>query len=279
MKTVVFAILIALTFVSAAAIAQTDIQPDTHIYKSVGKANLELDVYMPEGHSVNSSKPAVVFFFGGGWRGGDRSQFAPHAAYLASRGIIGITVTYRTKNSHGVTPYECVIDARSAVRWVRSNAAILGVDPARIAVSGGSAGGHLALCTTLLDSPDEDGEDLSVSCKGNAMILFNPVTNTASITARFGEHAKPLSPQHHITGELPPGILFHGKSDTTVAYKMVEQFTASMKEAGNDLTLFGYEGQKHGFFNKRNNNGYYEKTVAEVDAFLVKLGYLPPKSK
>jgi len=80
---------------------------------------------------------------------------------------------YRVKSRHGVTPKECVDDARSAVRWFRENAGKLGVDPNRIVASGGSAGGHIAACTTLM--PEEELKDEKVSCKANALILFNPV--------------------------------------------------------------------------------------------------------
>ena len=76
---------------------------------------------------------AIVFFFGGGWVGGTPKQFFPHCTYLASRGMVAISAEYRVKDRHGVTPLECVLDGKSAVRWVRAHASELGIDPTLIA--------------------------------------------------------------------------------------------------------------------------------------------------
>ena len=74
------------------------------------------------------------------------------------------------KSRHGVTPKECVEDAKSAVRWLRQNAAKLGIDPNRIVAAGGSAGGHIAACTGLAPGLEADGEDtadiLEAECHG-----------------------------------------------------------------------------------------------------------------
>ena len=71
----------------------------------------------------------------------------------------------------------CCADAKSALRYVRAHATELGIDPQRIAAAGGSAGGHLAAFTALVDGLDDPQDDLAVSCKPNALVLFNPVFN------------------------------------------------------------------------------------------------------
>ena len=89
--------------------------------------------------------------------------------------MVAVRADYRVKSRHGVTPKECVEDAKSAVRWIHQNAATLGVDPSRIVAAGGSAGGHIAACTALAPGLDAPDEDLSISSKPNALVLFNPV--------------------------------------------------------------------------------------------------------
>jgi acetyl esterase/lipase len=172
------------------------------------------------------------------------------------------------------------------VRWVRANAARLGIDPERIAVGGGSAGGHLAASVATLPGLDTAKDDKSVSCLPNALVLFNPGTVMAPFPgldlkgfgagldkARFGCEPTEISPIHHVKKGTPPTIIFHGKADTTVPYSTVEKFAEVMKATGNRCDLIGYEGQPHGFFNKSK----YAETLAGADDFLVSLGYLPAK--
>ena len=105
-------------------------EPDQQItYKEVGDSELQLHVFLPEGHKASDKRPAIVFFFGGGWNGGAPTQFYPHSEYFASRGIVAISAEYRTRKSHETSPQECVKDGKSAVRWVRTHAKKLGINP------------------------------------------------------------------------------------------------------------------------------------------------------
>jgi len=254
-------------------------------YRKVGDTELKIWIFEP---AQKSSKPlpAIVFFFGGGWSGGSPTQFEPHSRHLASRGMIAIVADYRVKTRQDAKPADCVSDAKACVRWVRANAARLGIDPERIAVGGGSAGGHLAASTATLPGLDTAKDDKSVSCLPNALVLFNPATVLAPFPGldlkgfgvglskeRFGCEPEEISPLHHVKKGTPPTVIFHGKSDTTVPYSTVEKFAEVMKAAGNRCELVGYEGQPHGFFNKAK----YAETLAAADEFLVSLGYLPAK--
>ena len=107
------------------------------VFKSIGEVSLKLYVFNPPDHKASDARPALVLFFGGGWMHGDPSQFAKHAAYFASRGMVVVLPEYRTKEAHGTTPFECIADGKSAVRWVRAHATELGIDPQRIAAGGG----------------------------------------------------------------------------------------------------------------------------------------------
>ena len=259
------------------------------VYKTVQGAKLHLHVFEPEGHEASASRPAIVFFFGGGWVGGSPGQFYPQCTYLASRGMVAFSAEYRVKDRHGVTPFECVTDGKSAIRWVRANAAKLGVDPARIAAGGGSAGGHVAACTGVIDGLEEKGEDASVSSRPNALVLFNPALvldfeewkkrgvpdeRLAQIRQRFGgRDPRGVSPCHHVKAGAPPTIVLHGEADTTVPFATAKLFADAAKKLGNRCELVGYKGQAHGFFNFGRGEAFWQ-TLREVDKFLVSLKYL-----
>ncbi len=181
-------------------------------YKSAGGVDMKLWIYTPEGHKAGDNAPAIVFFFGGGWRSGNPSQFWRHSHYLASRGMVAITADYRVLNRHGVKANKCVADAKSAIRWMRKNAKRLGIDPDRIAAGGGSAGGHLAAATATLPGHDDPADDLSISAKPNALVLFNPALvrapipgkneltaeQIAQLKERTGAEPESMSPYHHV---------------------------------------------------------------------------------
>ncbi|MFM7241059.1 MAG: alpha/beta hydrolase [Opitutia bacterium] len=255
-------------------------------YRKVGDTELKVWIFDGRQKLTERPLPAVVFFFGGGWTGGSPTQFEPQSRHLAARGMVAIVADYRVKSRQDAKPADCVSDAKACVRWVRTNAVRLGIAPDRIAVGGGSAGGHLAAAVATLPGLDTAADDKSVSCLPNALLLFNPGTVMAPFPgldlkgfgagldkARFGCEPTEISPIHHVRKGLPPTIIFHGKTDTTVPYATVEKFTEVMKAAGNRCELVGFEGQGHGFFNKAK----YQETLDATDAFLVSLGYLPAK--
>jgi len=257
------------------------------VYRTVGDVRLNIYIFQPQDHKADDRRPAIVFFFGGGWRGGSPQQFEKQCEYLASRGMVACTADYRVSTRHGVKAVDCVADAMAAVRWVRANAARLGVDPERIAAGGGSAGGHLAACTGTLDGINEPGQNAEVSARPNAMVLFNPAVVLAPVEGlafrrdlkelkeRTGVDPAAISPYHHVKPGAPPTLILHGKADSTVPYDTVEHFTAAMHKAGNRCELAGYDGASHGFFNfGRANNKAFAATLDRVDRFLASLGYL-----
>jgi acetyl esterase len=255
-------------------------------YRKVGDTELKVWIFDSRQKLTEQRLPAIVFFFGGGWTGGSPAQFEPQSRYLAQRGMVAIVADYRVKSRQNAKPADCVTDAKACVRWVRANAARLGIDPDRIAVGGGSAGGHLAASVATLPGLDTATDDKRVSCLPNALVLFNPGTVMAPFPGldlkgfgagldkeKFGCEPAEISPLHHVKNGAPPTIIFHGKADTPVPYATVEKFTEVMKAAGNRCELVGFEGQPHGFFNKAK----YQETLEATDAFLVSLGYLAQK--
>ena len=178
---------------------QTRIKPILVVYKTIGDVELKLHIFEPPERQSKEPVPAIVFFFGGGWVGGTPTQFYHQSDYLASRGMMAISAEYRVRSRHGTTPFECVADGKSAIRWVRANADKLGVNPDKIVASGGSAGGHVAACTGVIEGLDEESENSNISSKPNALVLFNPAVDLVefakkrSSDKRF-KRAKEISP-------------------------------------------------------------------------------------
>jgi len=253
-----------------------DFTSETRTYKKAGDRDLKVFIEKPGDWKASDQRPAIVFFFGGGWVGGNPGQFQGQSEYFATRGMVGIRVEYRViaKGDKG-PPVVCCQDAKSAMRWVRSHAAELGIDPQRIAASGGSAGGHLAAFTSLVAGSDDPADDLKVSPRGNALVLFNPVFDNGPDggwgTARVGERYKEFSPAHNITAEAPPTIVFLGGKDNLIPVSVLDHYKANMTKAGARCETRVYEGQPHGFFNK---DPYKTATLIEADKFLVLLGWL-----
>ena len=266
-----FTLVFSFIFLSTISSAQEQV-----VYKEVNATKLLMDVYYPE--KIDSSKryPAMVFFFGGGWVSGERSQFINQAKYFSKRGLICFLVDYRTKSKHNTTPVECVKDAKSAIRFIRKRATYFSVDTTEIIASGGSAGGHLAAATALIDSFSEATDDLSISCIPNALVLFNPVIDNGPGGYGFEkikDAYKNFSPLHNIKKGAPPTIIFLGTNDKHIPVETAAYYKKVMEIVGSRCDLKIYEGQNHGFFNYKNFE-YYKKTVMDADAFLVSLGYL-----
>ncbi len=253
------------------------IAPEVLIYKKIDTTALTLEVYNPSGFDSKKSYPVIVFFYGGGWRTGTTKQFQPHARYFASRGLVAILVNYRTKESHATTPFESLKDANSAIRYIRKNSGLLHIDAEKIIAAGGSAGGQLAAATAYLNDSNEATDDLAISTKPSALVLFNPVVDNGPGGYGYewiGERYKSFSPLHNIRKELPPTIFFLGTNDDLVPVEIAKYYKKAYEKAGNRLDLFLYEGQPHGFFNLKKSTEFYEKTVRETDLFLKSLGYL-----
>jgi acetyl esterase/lipase len=276
MKSIIhFIALSAILLVPAVSAEPAAQAAETRVYKKAGDRELRLHIEKPANWKAADQRPAIVFFFGGGWVGGTPEQFRPQSEHFAGRGIVGIRVEYRTirKGDKG-PPVVCCADAKSAMRYVRGHAAELGVDPARIAAAGGSAGGHLAAFTALVPGLDDPADELKIPCKPDALLLFNPVFNNGPGQwghERVGERFREFSPAHNIAKGAPPTIVFLGDSDKLIGVPVLREYEAAMKAAGARCDAHVYPGAGHGFFNK---DPHKSQTIEESDKFLVSLGWL-----
>ncbi|PCI33217.1 MAG: peptidase S9 [Flavobacteriaceae bacterium] len=243
-------------------------------YKKIDTISLKLHLYKPLDFDASKTYNAMVFFHGGGWNGGSYKAFKRQSMYLASRGMIAISVEYRVKKVHGTSPFVAVEDAKSAIRYVREHAKDLNINPTMIASGGGSAGGHLAAACGNIVGLDLKTENLKISSKPNSLVLFNPVYDNSkngygykAIEGRVDE----ISPLHNISKGAPPTIVFFGTNDKTTPVSSSREYDKKMKAIGSRNELCLYEGAAHSFFNK---GAYFVDTVDKMDDFLVSLKYL-----
>lgn len=249
----------------------------TLVYKTAGTQPLSLHVFEPAGHRPGDRRACFITIHGGGWTGGNPKRMYPFAAHYARQGLVGISVQYRLHSAQtGVRVQDCVEDARSAVRHVRAHAADFGIDPQKIIVSGGSAGGHLAVATALFDGINAAGEDTRISCAPNALVLLFPVIDTSKEgygQAKIGERWRDLSPVHQVRAGLPPTITFHGTGDTVTPFAGAKAFHEAMLRAGNRSELVVHEGGAHGYLMR--DRALLDDTLKRSDTFLAALGLLP----
>ena len=283
--------LLAVTFLVlplAAQQAEYEVPDDAdrvEIYRTVDNHDLRVWIYEPEGHSRSAKAPAIVSFFGGGWRGGHPGRAgADQARYLAERGIVGIVPDYRVRDRHGVRAKDSVIDAKAAMRWVRAHAQDLGIDPNRVAAGGGSAGGHLAAATATL--PDHDAPDATpVSPVPDALVLscpavivpWAPMESKRLEVARenMGAPFESMSPYHHVEKDLPPTIIFQKTNDAIVDYNTVETFCEKAQSLGARCEVVLYQGEgRHCPIGEDRADSF-----RRMDAFFASLGWLDPISR
>ena len=255
----------------------------SEVYKTIDTLNLKIDIFYNSQLIAKENKTAIVFFHGGGWAYGTPSEFYSTCERYARMGIVTFSVDYRlsVKNGmvphHTISPIESLMDARSAMRWVRKNAARFHIDPNKIVASGQSAGGHLALSTAMIDDYNEKSDDLGISCQPNAIVLFSACVNTVEawcdrLLADRRDKIWSISPEHHIKAGLPPMIEFHGADDDQVPKWTVQFFESEMKKEGNYFELHIYDGRKHylGEGNPKYSRYFDDEILKIADDFLRK---------
>jgi acetyl esterase/lipase len=246
------------------------------VYKRAGPIELKATIFHPAEGEGNST--GIVFFGGGGWRHQNPMQFRPQSMELSRLGFLAVTAEYRTSDQHSTTPVESIKDAKSAVRWIRSQSEHLGVDPGRIVASGGSAGGHIAACAATIPGFEEDDQK-EISSVPNALVLFNPALDLSESPGaerrmerpgfkRLGVGLEEISPMKYVVPGLPPTLIFHGSEDELVPFSQVLRFQKLMRDAGNDCVVVKADGEGHGFFNYNRSNNWYSLSLSRTRDFL-----------
>ncbi|MDP4788336.1 MAG: alpha/beta hydrolase [Opitutales bacterium] len=216
-----------------------------------------LDLYVQYARDFKVRRPGVLFIHGGGFTGGDKAEYrsASVSADLARAGYVVVSCNYvlGPKDKPGVWPRN-IADCREAVRWMRANADALGLDPDRIAVAGGSAGGYLALMVGLSDDKTGPGGDHAAkhSAKVSAVIDFYGVVN-------FSKHGKgdvpgvaaaeqaAYLPENQCDAQDPAVLILHGTADTTVDIAQSDAMAKALRVAKVSHEYVVVQGAPHTF--------------------------------
>lgn len=229
-------------------------------YGNGGDHPLQLDLYSPKERS--HPLPAILFLHGGGWSSGYRQIYHYYCTKFAEHGFVAATASYRLS---GEAPFPAAVeDVKCAVRWLRANAEKLGIDPNKIAVAGGSAGGHLALMIGYSsDVPELDGKGggAETSSRVQAVVdLYGPTDFTDDFAKSRGEVLRFMggkkfdeasdayrlaSPVTHVTKDDPPTLILHGSIDSTVPIHQAEILAEKLKAAGVVCEYDRVEGWPH----------------------------------
>ena len=261
-------ILLSLAFIGRvdAALTESDnlIWEEGIVYSTPEGESLALNLARPK--SDSGPRPAILCIHGGGFRAGKRESYDSLCKRLAEKGFVAITITYRLAPKH--TFPAAVHDCKAAVRWLRANAAKYNIDPAKIGVTGGSAGGHLAqFLGVTANVPEFEGtggnseQPSRVNCVVN---VYGPSDFTKSYGKSVDAHeVLPLwfggnldthrqrhilgSPLYWVTPDAAPTLCIHGTEDKYVAHEQAVWMVDKLKAAGVEAELLTMEGAGHGF--------------------------------
>jgi len=200
--------------------------------------------------------PAIILFFGGGWRSGSPEHFTAQLPFLRSLGLAVFLPEYRIREKHQSTPFDSLDDACVALEWLFSNVERFNIASDRIVCGGASAGGHLAIMSTLKSG---------FKNKIQSLVLYNPVVDTNQQDGCGYETLKDryleLSPIEHIEPNMPCSLILHGDQDTIVKPHVILRFIAKMQEMNNVCELAMFPGFIHGFEDSIYKREPFEKAV------------------
>lgn len=249
----------------------------------------EADLYLPEEDASKPAstelRPAVVMIHGGGWTGGDKGAAREQniGNTLASHGYVALSINYRLHDPKSPPTEVCwpqnLHDCKTAVRWLRQNAAKLRIDPARIGAIGGSAGGHLTsmlAVTQAKDGLDPKGpygdQPCDIKC---AVDLYGPIEFSArdlsplrQTRAQAPDLYKAFTVTTYLDKTDPPFLIMHGTSDTTVDVSQSHLFAKALEQAGIPYQLEIIEGAPHTFHLQPKQKDLRPITLAFFDKYL-----------
>jgi len=260
------------------------IGPVAQVYATIDSVALKAYVFRPNQAPRAKPLPAMVVFHGGGWYSGEPAWAFGRAEYFAERGMVTLAAQYRLSNQSTITPLEAMADARAVIRWMRANAAALGINPNLIAAYGSSAGAHLAVSAAIFD--DSTAHE-KINAAPNALILVSPAVdleNDKWPQKLLGSRANvsTISPAAHVRKGIPPTLILQGDVDTVTPLKGAQLFCDRMRAAGNKCDLQVYHGVGHLFTPAGTRDDGWPQPDAKVQSealqkaeeFLTSLGFI-----
>ncbi|MBT8083856.1 MAG: alpha/beta hydrolase [Woeseia sp.] len=205
----------------------------------------QLDVYKP--NTTVDAAPMVIFFYGGGWRDGDKADYEFVASALTEAGIVVVVPDYRLFPD--ITFPAFVEDGAMAVNWALDNAERLGVDRSQVFAMGHSAGAHIAALLVLdkryLSSQNFGGQPFAGLIGLSGPYDFLPLQN-GYLQDVFPQALRDASqPINFVTTDAPTTLLIHGTDDTTVLPKNSHNLAEKLQAQGVQTTLKFYDDVGH----------------------------------
>lgn len=249
MKLIILITSLLLTLIMGAQIESDSLNIEEFTYDK--EQQLKIYCVRPSNYDPNLEYSAIVIFHGGGWSMGEASWGFSNAKHYASKGLIAFSVQYRLQDlSKELTPYESVLDAQSAIRWIRKNAKQFSINTDKIAAYGWSAGAHLAACASIFNNIDAPNE--KISSAPNLLLLKSPALTLLgypNFQRRLLDKVdvSEISPAEFVSEHTPPTIIVIGKEDTVTPLEGSEKFRLNMENHGNECELIIYDGVGHLF--------------------------------
>ncbi len=233
-------------------------------YSNPDDQHLAMNIAQPAG--TTGLRPAILCIHGGGFRAGKRESYDGLCQQLAERGYVAATTSYRLAPKYQFPA--AIHDVKAAVRFLRANATKYQIDPDRIGVVGGSAGGHLAQflgVTGGVAQFEGDGGNPGVSSRVSCVVNFYGPSDFTKSYGKSVDAAEVLplwfggdlstklrqhqigSPLNWVTPEAAPTILIHGTEDKYVAFEQAEWMLARYQQVGAEVEILKLEGAGHGF--------------------------------
>jgi len=276
---IILAFITLLGYLSYKKLKSSSIYPNQTItYKVENGINLTLHVFKAKTNKSSGTHPALLFFHGGAWQYGSPKQFYPQCEFFAQHGLSCFSAQYRIKSVHGTDPRDSIQDAQAALNYLHQHSKELNIDPTRIIVAGGSAGGHLAAAIgtsiPLLNNSSKNKHQV----RPNALILYNPMLDLSPDKPDHhlvSDYWQDVSPMHNIDKNTPATLILVGTNDPEVPVETVKKFCGLMKDYDLFCELGLYQGATHGFFNYQIENAkYFHATNKQVIRFLGQIGFI-----
>ncbi len=253
------------------------------VYRSTPQGDLKVDLYVPYDQKMG---PAMLYIHGGGWQTGSKEQYVLWYLPYLQLGMRVVAVEYRLS---GRAPAPAAVeDARCAFLWLARNGAQYGIDPNQIVITGGSAGGHLALMTAFLDT------SMDAACgipgpapKARAVVDYYGATDLNPLIPDDRPHrskwlsgpgdpkemARRMSPLTWVRPGLPPVLMLHGDADKSVPYSDSVRLQEALTKVGVESELVTIPGGAHGRHTW--SDADILRGQRHIEAFLKKQGVIP----
>jgi acetyl esterase/lipase len=242
-----FGLMLLICTLANAMQVQTDIE-----YANAGGEKQLLDIYEPNG---SGSFPAVIVVHGGAWIGGDKQgDEKVFTKPLTDANFVCVSVNYRLAPKHKWPA--CYEDVQTAIKWVKANSSQYKIDATRIAVMGYSAGGQIAALAAMTSENDKDVQAIVLVAsptdlvydsmrRGDVTVYLNTVLGCKKLDAQSLQLLWDISPVNYVRAGLPPFLLIHGTTDSTVPYQISINFKSRLDLANVPYDIISIEGGTH----------------------------------